>query len=299
MSNYQHITVDDSVGPIGAVVSGVDLAKDLAEDPAKDPAKDLASEVISEIHKAWLEHHVLFFRDQNLSPTDQANFAARFGELDQYPFMQPVDSNAYVIPIIKEADAKMNFGGGWHTDTSYQALPPKATLLYAVEVPPVGGDTLFADATAAFSALSPAMQKFLLGISGVYSPKLVHGSSGFYASKSAKTNLGTSYGGDDSFAESEVSHPIIRTHDETGNHSIYCSLPHTVNIEGWSREESVPIFKFLQQHATQEQFVTRFQWQRGSLAMWDNRCVFHNAVNDYEGHRRHMHRVIVQGGAPI
>ena len=193
----------------------------------------------------------------------------------------------------------MNFGGDWHTDTSYQPLPPKATLLYALEVPETGGDTLFANATMAYESLSEAMRKTLEPLTGVFSPKMVHGSGGDYNSVAAKGNLGDAYGGSAEIAEQEVEHPIIRTHVETGRKSIYCSKPHTHRIKGWTRDESIPMFKFLTKHLTQEQYVTRFQWRKGSLAMWDNRCVFHNALNDYQGKRRHMHRVIVQGERPI
>jgi taurine dioxygenase len=284
--NYSHINVDASVGAVGAEVTGVDLSG------------ELQSSVVTEIHQAWLKHHVLFFRDQNLSPMNQAKFAEHFGELDKYPFMQAVPESPHVIPIVKEADAEMNFGGDWHTDTSYQLIPPKATLLYAVEVPKVGGDTLFADATAAYSQLSHALREMLESQKGIFSPKLVHGAKGDYKTAVAGKNLGSAYGGDAEFAESEVEHPIIRTHAETGNKSIYCSIPHTINIKGWTRQESLAIFKFLTQHLTQEQYVTRFQWTKGTLAMWDNRCVFHNALNDYQGHRRHMHRVIVKGERP-
>ena len=284
--NYSHISVDNRIGPVGAVVSGVDLSQ------------PLGPEVVQEIHSAWLQHHLLFFHDQDLKPPAQARFASYFGELDQYPFMQPVDESTYVIPIIKEADATMNFGGDWHTDTSYKTHPPKATLLYAVEVPPKGGDTLFADATAAYEALSPAMRASLESWQGVYSPKLVHGQGGDYKTVAAKKNLGGAYGGDAGFAESEVEHPLIRTHEETGNKSIFCSKPHTVSIKGWTREESMAIFRFLTKHLTSDEFVTRFKWQAGSLAMWDNRCLFHNALNDYQGYRRHMHRVIVKGNRP-
>jgi len=286
MTHYKTIKVDRSVGPVGAVIGGVDLSKPLAD------------EVIAEIHSAWLEHHVVFFRDQILSAEAQANFAACFGELDQYPFMTPVDESDYVIPIIKEPDAEMNFGGDWHTDTSYKEYPPKATLLYAVEVPPVGGDTLFADATSAYESLSPAFKETLESNTGIFSPKLVHGSGGGYKTEEAKKNLGSSYGGSAEFAESEVEHPLIRTHAETGRKSIYCSKPHTVCIKGWSRDESMPIFRYLTKHMTQDEYVTRFHWEKGSLAMWDNRCIFHNALNDYQGYRRHMHRVIVKGERP-
>lgn len=284
---YKLIDVDSSIGPVGAVVSGVDLSQ------------PLSTECKEEIHRAWLENHVLFFHDQGLTPAQQADFAANFGALDVYPFMKAVDTHPNVIPIIKEADAKMNFGGDWHTDTSYQPLPPKATLLYALEVPETGGDTLFANATMAYESLSEAMRKTLEPLTGVFSPKMVHGSGGDYNSVAAKGNLGDAYGGSAEIAEQEVEHPIIRTHVETGRKSIYCSKPHTHRIKGWTRDESIPMFKFLTKHLTQEQYVTRFKWRKGSLAMWDNRCVFHNALNDYQGKRRHMHRVIVQGERPI
>jgi taurine dioxygenase len=284
---YKTIVVDESIGPVGAEVSGIELSRPLSE------------EARTEIHQAWLKHHVLFFRNQNLTPAEQAGFAENFGKLDVYPFMQPVGAHPNVIPIIKEKDASMNFGGAWHTDTSYVELPPKATILFAVEVPDEGGDTLFADATAAYCELSEGMQVTLEGLTGVYSPKMVHGSGGGYAQVAARQNLGDAYGGDEKFAEQEVEHPLIRTHVETGSKSIYCSNPHTHRITGWTRDESMPLFKYLMKYLTQDRFVTRFKWEDGSLAMWDNRCLFHNALNDYAGKRRHMHRVIVQGERPV
>ena len=168
IGGYQHIKVDSSLGPVGRNIR-VDLSQ------------PLGAEVVAEIHRVWLKHHVVFFRDQDLSPNAQAQFAANFGELDNTA-MQAVEENPYVIPIIKEADATLNFGGGWHTDSSYQAIPPKATVLYAVEVPEEGGDTK-ANATAAFDALSDGMKENLLRWRGVFSPKLVHGSGGFIKMK--------------------------------------------------------------------------------------------------------------------
>ncbi|MFT5014045.1 MAG: taurine dioxygenase [Patiriisocius sp.] len=284
---YKTIQLDTSIGPIGAEISGVDLSQPLSKS------------IVDEIHRAWLDHGVLFFRDQHLSPSAQTNFAAHLGELDVYPFMSAVEGHPNVIPIIKEPDAKLNFGGGWHTDTSYLAQPPKATVLYALDVPEEGGDTEFADATAAFEDLSEGLKQFLLAQTGVYSPKLVHGSGGDYNTAEAKKNFGGGYGGSNGdFAEGEVEHPLIRTHDETGQLSIYCGLFHTHRIKGWSREESLPIFRFLKDHLTQAKYVTRFKWRKGSLTLWDNRRLFHNALNDYQGKRRHMHRVIVKGPIP-
>ena len=284
---YKTIDVNDSLGPLGAEITGIDLSKPLSVDEKK------------EINTAWLKHHVLFFRDQDLTPDQQANFAANFGELDIYPFMKAVDSHPNVIPIIKEADATLNFGGAWHTDTSYLDQPPKATLLYAVEVPDEGGDTLFADATAAYEALSDGMKTTLESLAGIYSPKMVHGRDGGYNQVAAKQNLGDAYGGDAAIAEQEVEHPLIRTLPETGKKSIYCSIPHTHRIKGWTREESLPLFSYLKDQVVWDAFVTRLKWRKGTLAIWDNRCVFHNALNDYQGKRRHMHRVIVQGERPI
>jgi len=284
--DYTTINVDTSIGPLGAVVTGVDISE------------PLSPQTVAEINAAWLKHHVLFFRDQQLTPTEQANFAANFGELDIYPFMNAVESNPHVIPIIKEADAELNFGGAWHTDTSYVERPPKATILYAVEVPDEGGDTLFADATQAFHDLSDGLKTMLERETGIYSPKLVHGREGSYKQAAARNEMAQDYGGSADIAEQELEHPLIRTHIDTGSKSVYCSLPHTHRIKGWTRQESIPLFQYLTAVCTQDKYVTRFNWQKGSLAMWDNRCVFHNALNDYQGKRRHMHRVIVQGERP-
>ena len=288
---YQHIHCDPAIGPVGAVITGIDLAA---------PIK---AEALAEVKQAWYAHHVLFFPGQSLSPGQQAAFAAHFGSLDVYPFMQAVDNQPNVIAIIKEANAKMNFAGAWHTDTSYLPKPPMATLLYAVEVPDAGGDTMFADATAAYADLSAGMQKMLSSHTGIYSPKVVHGQGGAYADLAAKSAdlgaYGTASEAARVFAESEVEHPLIRTHPATGEKSIYCSRPHTHRIKDMTREESLPIFDYLQAHLTQDKYVTRFKWTRGDLAMWDNRCLFHYALNDYHGKRRQMHRVIVQGERPV
>jgi len=284
---YTTIDVNDSLGPVGAVVSGVDLSK-----PLSTHAKH-------EIHSAWLKHRVLFFRKQSLTPDQLAGFAANFGDLDVYPFVKAVDSHPNVIPIIKEPDATLNFGGAWHVDTTYLERPPKATVLYGVDVPSQGGDTLFADATSAYQTLSDGMKEMLVSHTGIYTAKLVHGTQGIYTQAPSKENLGTAYTGNAEAAEIEVEHPLIRTHSETGNKSIYCSLPHTDRIKGWTRVESLPLFKYLTNLIVQERFVSRFNWENGSLAMWDNRCLFHNAMNDYQGQRRHMLRVIIKGGRPV
>lgn len=280
---YQHIQVNRVIGAVGAEISGVDLSQPLPR------------AVVNEIHSAWLDHQVVFFRDQQLTPTQQAAFAENFGPLDVYPFVRALDEHPNVIPIVKEPETKMNFGGGWHTDTSYLAKPPKATLLYAVEVPDWGGDTLFTDTSAAYEAFSPGMKRLLDGLVGIYSAAMVHGNGGAYA---LNADHPMDYGAKAEDAEREVEHPIIRTHPDTGRKSIYATIAHTARIKNMSVNESRPLLDILHRQATRAEFMTRFKWTNGTLTMWDNRCLWHYALNDYAGKRREMRRVIVQGDRP-
>jgi len=279
---YQRIEVEPSSGALGAQVSGVDLAK-------------LDDATFEEIHDAWLEHQVLFFRDQRLTPSDQQAFGERFGELEPYPFLQPVPGHPNVIPIIKEPDTKFNFGGGWHSDMSYQAKPVKATILYALEVPVRGGDTLFASGSVAYEALSDGMKQLLDGLRAVFTAAKVHGDQGYYKD----TDHPMEKRRDVTKQEARHLHPVVRTHPETGRKALYLDLPHVERLEGMRVEESQPLMSFLSQHITQPQFTTRFAWKVGSLAVWDNRCVQHYALNDYPGERREMNRITVAGDAPF
>lgn len=275
------------LGPVGAEVEGLDLAA------------PISARVWAELRQVWLEYGLLCFRDQELSPVQQAHFAQGFGELDVYPFMRASESHPNVIELAKEPGSRTNFGGLWHTDTSYLPEPPKATVLYAVEVPKLGGDTLFADARAAHDELPTSLRERLAGAKGVYSPRLVHGQGGAYAEEAARSDLGDDYGGGGQRAEAEVEHPLLRTHPDTGRKSIYCTLAHTLRIVGLTREASLPLLQELEQRATADHHVTRLHWTPGTLAIWDNRCLFHYALNDYHGQRRHMRRVIVRGDRPF
>jgi taurine dioxygenase len=280
-SGFARIKVEPTSGALGAEVAGVDLAA-------------LDDETFAEIHRAWLEHQVLFFRDQRLTPAQQTAFAGRFGELEAYPFLEPLPGHPHVIPIVKEPDTRMNFGGGWHSDMSYQERPVKATILYAVEVPARGGDTLFANMTAAWEALSPGMQRLLLGLRAVFTAAKVHGAAGLY--RDADHPMARRR--DESRQEARHLHPVVRTHPETGRKALYLDLPHVERFEDMRVHESQPLMEFLYQFATQPQFTTRFRWRVGSLAVWDNRCVQHYALNDYPGQRREMHRTTVAGDVP-
>ena len=274
-------------GALGAEVRGVHLGAHLPD------------EVIDGLRQRWLEHRVLFFRNQDLDPGQLAGFGRRFGPLEHYPFVEPLPDHPEVIPVIKEPDERANFGGGWHTDLVYRPAPSAATMLHAIEVPARGGDTLFADGVLAYEALSERMRALLDGLRVVYAVanvrRHVHdrsdGESNYSRSMPARA---APEAGRDSPA-----HPVVRTHPETGRRSLYFSREHTERFEGMTIEESRPLLDWLEEHMTQPVFTTRFHWEPGSLAFWDNRCVSHCALNDYAGERRHMHRVTIAGDTPF
>lgn len=280
-SRSSRLRIEPASGALGADVYGVDVAA-------------LEDGEFERLYAAWLEHHVLFIRDQKITPADQTAFAARFGELDVYPFMQPVLGHPHVIPIVKERTTRYNFGGGWHTDMSYVECPPKATLLYAIEVPSRGGDTLFANMEAAYEALSTGMQSMLAALRAVFSAAKVHGSAGYYQRADHPMEMRKN----ETQEQSRYVHPVVRTHPETGRKSLYLDEPHVERLENMRTSESQPLIQYLCQHATQPQFTTRLRWTPGTLAVWDNRCVQHYALNDYHGQRREMHRVVVRGDVP-
>jgi taurine dioxygenase len=272
------LTVDPVAGSLGAEIGGVDVAADL------DDA------VVADIRRVWLDHGVVFFRDQDLSPERFLAFARRIGEPAEYPFVPGIDGHPEIIAVIKLPHETVNFGGIWHSDTAYLAEPPMATMLLAREVPPAGGDTMFADMHAAYEALSPAMQELLEGLRAVNSSALAD------VSKTREDRIRENGEPDDRVYEAV--HPVVRTHPETGRKALYVNVAHTARFEGMTEEESRPLLQFLFQHQVRPEFTCRFRWQPGSLAMWDNRCVQHNPVNDYHGHRRVMHRITLQGDIP-
>jgi len=283
VATYSRIKVEPTSGVIGSEISGVDLSKPLDD------------ETFDEIHRAWLEHAVVFFRDQALTPGEQAAFAERFGDLATYPFIEPLPEHPHVIPIIKEQETKMNFGGGWHSDMSYMEQPVKATMLYALEVPSKGGDTLFAGMTAAYEALSDGMKKMLDGLRAVFTASKVHGASGYYRGADHPMQKKK----DATQEEARYLHPVVRRHPETRRKGLFLDAPHVERFEGMRIAESQPLMDFLCGHATSPPFTTRFRWHVGSLALWDNRCVQHYALNDYPGERREMNRITIEGDKPF
>ena len=266
-------------GALGAEIGGVDLSADLPD------------RTIADLRHAWLAHGVVFFRDQELPPARLLAFARRFGTVLEYPFVRGLPEFPEIIPVVKLEHERHNFGGVWHTDTAYLDQPPMATMLVAREVPPVGGDTLFASGYRAYDALSDGMRRVLDGLHAVNS------SAKAEVTKTREDRVKDS-ARDDARTEYSTEHPVVRTHPETGRKALYVNGAHTQRFAGMTEEESAPLLAYLFQHQVKPEFTCRFAWRPGSVAFWDNRCTLHNPVNDYHGHRRVMHRVTLAGDTP-
>jgi taurine dioxygenase len=266
-------------GAIGAEIAGVDLARDLDDD------------LVAALRRAWLQHLVLFFRDQDLAPARFLDLARRFGEPIEYPFLTGLDGFREITPVVKLEHERVNFGGLWHSDTAYLDEPPMGTMLVAREVPPYGGDTLFANMYLAYESLSPGMRRLLDGLVAVNS------SAKADVTKTREDRMRESARAD-APREYVAEHPVVRTHPETGRKALYVNGGHTVRFRDMSELESAPLLDFLFAHLTRPEFTCRFRWQPGSLAFWDNRCAQHNPINDYHGFRRVMHRVTLKGDRP-
>ncbi|RMD61602.1 MAG: taurine dioxygenase [Alphaproteobacteria bacterium] len=284
----RHIEIRPLTPALGAEISG-------PEGRQLDLSQPLDAAVFADIERAFHEYAVLVFRDQRLDPAALAAFAGRFGPLGRYPFAAPLPGHPHVVPIIKEAHQTTNFGGMWHSDTAYLERPPLGSALYALEVPPLGGDTLFANMVLAYESLSSGMQALLDGLKAINSAAKNGGTV-----RAAPLAEGTMVGRDlDKMATHEAVHPVVRTHPVTGRKALYVNRAHTVRFEAMSEAESAPILEFLFAHAVREEFTCRVRWAPGTLALWDNRCTQHYPLNDYHGHRRVMHRVTIEGERPV
>jgi taurine dioxygenase len=262
-------------GAIGAEIGGVKLRPDLPD------------AIIAELRRLWLEHLVLFFRNQELTPRELAAVARRFGEVVHYPFLKGLDEAPEVIRVAKLEHETVNFGGLWHTDTAYLAEPPMATMLIAREVPPHGGDTLFASLYAAYDALTDGMKQMLAPLRALNS-----------SSKAEKNRTREDRAANEPPQVLEAEHPVVRTHPETGRKALYVNSGHTLRFVGMTEAESTPLLEYLFAHQVRPEFTCRFHWEHRSIAFWDNRCALHNPINDYHGFRRIMHRVTVAGDPP-
>jgi len=275
--HYRHIGVRPIAGALGAEIEGVDISRPLPND------------VVAEIRRAFLDFLVIFVRGQKLTPHEQLAFAQRFGEPMEYPQLRGLPECPLITPVVKLEHERVNFGGVWHSDTSYLERPPMASMLYALETPPYGGDTLFANQYLAYETLSEGYRKMLDGLVGVNSSLKAD------ASRTREDRLRAAG------AERKAlvaGHPVVRTHPETGRKALYANIGHTTHFKGLTEEESRPLLDHLFQHQVRPEFTCRFRWERGSLAFWDNRCTQHNPVNDYHGFRRVVHRVTLAGDTP-
>jgi taurine dioxygenase len=273
--NYENIGVHPISGAIGAEISGVDLTI-------------LNDKTVHEILRAFHEHLVIFFRDQTLAPEEQIEFARRFGEIGFYPFVAGMKSFPEIVEVRKEPGEMENFGGVWHSDTAYLTTPPLGATLYAKELPPDGGDTIWSNMYLAYDALSDGMKRLLAGLKGVNSSQKGAAAVG----RQARRDETPRHPPD---VQHESIHPVIRIHPETGRKALYVNAGHTTRFEDMTAAESEPVLKFLFKHLIRPEFTCRFRWSVGSLAVWDNRCSQHYPLNDYHGHRRVMHRVTIAG----
>lgn len=259
-------------GALGAEIHGVDLS---------DAIDDIT---FQQIHRALLDHCVIFFRDQHITPDQQLTFAKHWGDIHLHPHIQGLKETPEVFEIVKKEDDVHTLGGEWHTDQMFTATPVRATMLYAKQVPPKGGDTLFSNAYLAYETLSDGMKDMLSGLRTVNTYNI------------KKKRAAAMQVNDANEAPPEVEHPLIRTHNETGRKALYLSYKGiTKRIAGMTDAESEPLLSYLRNHATRPEFTCRFRWEEGSLAIWDNRCVQHLAINDYHGYRRTMHRITING----
>lgn len=266
-------------GVIGAELSGVDLSG------------DLSNAVVADIRRALLDHQVIFFRDQKLTPEQHIAFAERFGDISTTPVYQTLDAYPKIMPVIKEPTDRDVIGDTWHTDETYQATPPLGSILYGREVPEVGGDTLWANMYRAYDTLSDGLKAKLETLRAIHT-------NDFLSANSQVRNSTRSTKLREDVGSITNAHPVVRTHEETGRKGLFVNHPFTYAFENMTREESLPLLQHLYQHSSKPENTCRFRWRQGSLAFWDNRCTMHYAINDYPGQRRVMHRITIQGSTP-
>jgi taurine dioxygenase len=272
------IEVRPIAGALGAEIHGVDLSDDLSENQ------------FAEIRDVFSDNGVIFFRDQTLAPEQHIAFAERWAPININRFFTAVDGHPKIAMVLKEPDQKKNIGGGWHTDHTYDVEPALGSMLYAHEVPTKGGDTMFASMYLAYETLSDGLKATLNGLRARHSSRHVFG-------------IDRNTGGDDTggriinpeMATQDAVHPVVITHPLSGRKALYVNPGFTLGFEGWTDEESKPLLSYLYAHASRPEFTCRFQWKKGSIAFWDNRATWHMAINDYQGERRLMHRITLEG----
>ena len=266
---------------LGAEIHGVDLSREVAEDQ------------FDEIRRAFAEFSVIFFRDQHLTPDQHIAFASRWGEINVNRFFKAIDSHPVIAEVRKEPDQETNIGGSWHTDHSYDQVPATGSILYARQVPEIGGDTQFASMYAAYDGLSDGLKQMLEPLRATHSSRHAFGRTA-YRIQQHSDDVGDRLGNPDA-ATQDADHPVVIRHPLSGRKALYVNPGFTVRFSGWSDEESRPLLEYLYRQATKPEYTCRFHWRENSLAFWDNRATWHQALNDYPGQRRLMHRITIEG----
>jgi taurine dioxygenase len=273
------ISVEASGGGFGATIRGVDLST------------DLSPETLAEIRSIWLEHLVVAFADQHLSLDQFEQVALRFGEFGQDPYFRGLADHPHVAEVKREADEQTPlFAEGWHSDWSFLSTPPSGTLLYGRIIPPVGGDTLYANQYAAYDALDASMKAKLAGLQGIHSARRGYSKAGQYGEKDVGRSMAIVYSDD---ALATQTHPLVQRHPETGRDALFLSPGYTIGIEDMNEEEAQELLVYLYAHQAKEEFVYRHRWVENMLTMWDNRAVIHAATGGYQGHRRLLQRITI------
>lgn len=272
-------------GAGGAEISGIDLTS--ADD-----------EAVAEIKNAIDRFLVVTIPDQPLDDIELARFTSRLGSFGLEPFVEGETTHPNVIAVVKEADEtkRLNFGGNWHTDWSFLPTPPSYTLLHARELPPFGGDTLFANQIQAFESLSSGLKAMLQQMHAVHSARRPYGPQSHLANKSHLRSMKIKTGVE---ALAEFLHPVVRRHQVTGLAALYVNKGYTIRFADMTEAESAGLLDYLYEHCARAEFIIRVTWKVNMLTIWDNRTVQHFAVNDYDGYRREMHRTSVMGERPV
>ena len=276
------IDVMPLAGALGAEIAGVDLADGFDRDTADS------------LRTALWRHGVIFLRNQRLGVEQHKAVARLFGEIFIHPNFRDSGDDPEVVMVRRNPGDAAIIGEDWHSDTAMMESPPLGAVLYGLEIPPYGGDTLFASQYAAYEALSPTMQRLLEGLKGENSDRNVAGPrAALNARRSTKVRE------DESWRPTTHMHPVVRTHPETGRKALFVSRPYTLSLEGMTPAESRPLLEFLFQHSVRPEFTCRFRWTAGAVAIWDNRCTMHLAVNDAGPFPRLMRRVQIAGDRPL
>jgi len=241
---------------------------------------------------------VIFFRDQDITPEQHLAVGRIFGEPYATPFVKSRDGYPEILDIVREPEdhSPRFFAASWHTDMSFEKTPAMGSVLYALETPPYGGDTMWSSMEAAYAALSPGMRAMLDGMTAIHSARNIYGKQGRYAqaeNRGISMKIDTSEEG-----ERMVEHPVVRSHPETGRKALFVNPNYTIGFKDMSEAESAPLLAFLCEHAVRPEFTCRFRWTPGAIAVWDNRNTMHRAIGDYQGFRRHINRVTIRGDRP-